>query len=203
MAADVGAGHLGSVRELGGVARSDLDEQDAFVDRQVMRVARLAQLVLVPRGRPVSGRLAMIRSGAPPLSRMNRSRRLVGFDPLHPQLGGAQHPRDQRRHDDRDDEEGRDLDAFGALEDVHDRGVDEDHCQQQVADPALALPARRERDGQGRRSHQHEHAGRVSAALRVDVGPEKDRDDEGDAVKISTSGRLALAHSGAMPYRGR
>ena len=95
----------------------------------------------------------------------------------------------------------RDLDAFGPLDDVDDRRVDED--QRDAARSRATSCARRhavQRDGERRRAHQHQHAGRVRAALRVDVGLEEDRDEEGDRREDQRPAAGApCAHSGAMP----
>ena len=90
---------------------------------------------------------------------------------------GTQDPGEQRDHDDAQDEERGDPDAFGPFEDVGDRGVDEHHGDDPEPDGALALlpAAGRERDGDRRGGHQHQHAGGVGAALGVDVGVEEDR----------------------------
>ncbi len=77
-----------------------------------------------------------------------------------------------------EDEQRRDLDAFRPFDDVHDRRVDED--ERDDREPARALWPDRDRHGNRGRRHQHEHAGRVGAALRVDVGVERDRHDEAD-----------------------
>ena len=128
MPADVDARRRCSVSENSDdVARPHFDEQHPFVRRQVMRFARLAQLVLrTPAASPVSGRLAMIADRRVRRFVNELQRGGVGLDPVHAQLGRSQHARHQRRHDDRDDEERRDLDAFGPLDDVDDRRVDED-----------------------------------------------------------------------------
>ena len=67
-------------------------------------------------------------------------------------------------------------------------------------DPACVLrPLERQRHSERGRRHQHEHAGRVRAALGLDIGVEDDRNEERDAVNSVTSGRVARVHSGAMP----
>src|SRR6476469_6040146 len=73
----------------------------------------------------------------------------IDFDPLGAQLGRAPGPRDQRGHDYRADKERGDMNAFGALNDVHNRSIDEYHRDQATADcrAALALSPGRERDG--------------------------------------------------------
>ena len=45
----------------------------------------------------------------------------------------------------------------------------------------LLLPPRGDRDRHGARGHQHQHAGRIGAGLRIDVGAEHDRDEDADA----------------------
>ncbi len=62
--ADVDALDLEDVAEVGRVGRPDFDEQHARVGRQMMRLLRLAQLVRVLAGRPVSGLFAIMRIGA-------------------------------------------------------------------------------------------------------------------------------------------
>ena len=109
--------------------------------------------------------------------------RLVELDLGHAQLGRAPEPRDERDDHDRGDEEGGDLDAVRPLDDVDDRRVDEDQRDQRrrpTAAPRWPAPPGRERHGDGGRGHQDQHAGGVGAALGVDVGPEDERDDEGD-----------------------
>ena len=95
----------------------------------------------------------------------------------------APEPRDERDDDDRGDEERGDLDAVRPLDDVDDRRVDEDQRRSRrtpTAAPRVPAPPGGERDGDGRRGHQDQHAGGVGAALGVDVGPEDERDGEGD-----------------------
>ena len=90
-------------------------------------------------------------------------------------------PRHQRGGDDRDDEPRGDLHAVRPLDDVDDGGVDE-HQRDQHEREALPRLARQtqQRHRHRRRRHQHQHAGRVGAALRVDVGLEQQRDEEHD-----------------------
>ena len=84
--------------------------------------------------------------------------------------------------DDGEDEERGDPDALGPLDDVDDRRVDEDERDhQEIRQPAAAGPVDDQRDRDRRRRHQHEDAGGVGAALRIDVGLEEDRHDERDA----------------------
>ena len=95
MSVDVRPLDLQGVSELGYVSRAHLEEQHAFLRRQMMGFAGFAQFVLV------FGGVAAIRSigddahggargGAKELLCL-----FVGFDPLHPQLGGAHYTRDQ------------------------------------------------------------------------------------------------------------
>ena len=80
------------------------------------------------------------------------------------------------------DKERSDPDAFGALEDVGHRGVDEHDGDDTEADGAFALfPAPGgKRHGNRGGGHQHQDAGGVGAALGVDVGVEQPGDQEPD-----------------------
>ena len=81
-----------------------------------------------------------------------------------------------------DDEPRGDLDAVRPLDDVGDRGVDEHQRDQHERDAAaaawLAQSSSVTATAAGR--HQHQHAGRVRAALGVDVGLEEHGDEERD-----------------------
>ena len=57
------------------------------------------------------------------------------------QFEGAADPGEQGDHDDPQDEERGDPDAFGPFEDVGHGGVDEHHGDDAEADGAFALPA--------------------------------------------------------------
>ena len=100
-----------------------------------------------------------------------------------------------------DDEPGSDLHAVGPLDDVDDRGVDEDE-RDHACRRATAGAARRTDSvtATRRRGHQHQHAGRVGAALRLDVRLEEHRDDERDGGEDHAPAAASpRAHSGAMP----
>ena len=60
---DRGPGDLQHATEGRCVSGLDFDEQDIRVRRKIVRVARLAELVLYSSARPESGRLAMMRTG--------------------------------------------------------------------------------------------------------------------------------------------
>ena len=83
--------HLAELRRIAGL---HLEKQHRIVDRDVMRIARLAQLVLVLlRSAPVRGRLAMIRTASPPFGRGDeRGGQFVRLDAEHAQLGRTQRP---------------------------------------------------------------------------------------------------------------
>ena len=100
-----------------------------------------------------------------------------------------------------EDEERRDLDAFGPLEDVRDRRVDEHDRDRHE---------RRPTDARCRHAviATASAAELMSTSTPVAYAPpcastlalEDDRDEDGDAGDdAATSGRLARAHSGAMP----
>ena len=123
--------------ELRDVPWPHLEKEDTLVGRQVMRVARFAQLVLVflhqTAIRPVgndSDRCVGRRVD-------EFTRRLVGIDAVHSQLRRAEHARGHGRDDDRDNENRCDLDAFGTLDDVDQRRVTENEREQQIAMPCL------------------------------------------------------------------
>ena len=105
--------HLAELRR---VAGPDLQEQHRLVRRQVMRIARLVQLVLVLGDVALVGAVRDDPDGAEPrgASSMNCRRGRVRLDAAHAKLGRSQHPRDQRGADDRHDEDRRDLQALRA-----------------------------------------------------------------------------------------
>ena len=147
-----------------------------------MRLLRLAQFVRVlfrqPGVRPV-------RDDADRRVRHLSEKLLghrVGGDALHAQLGRAQHPRDQRRHDDRDDEPRRDLHAVGPLDDVGDCRVDEHQRDDRRRHPLAMLPARRAPSVTATAADVISTSTPVAYAppCAVDVRVEDDRDEEGD-----------------------
>ena len=62
--------------------------------------------------------------------------------------------------------------------DVDERRVDEDQRDQAERRRTGRARRRVQRHGDRGRRHQHQHAGRVGAALRLDVGLEENRDQE-------------------------
>src|SRR5947209_6835925 len=182
VAADFDALDLHHVWNLRGVAHLHLKEQDLLFFRDVVVLALLFlfQPVLpdIAAPRPdgddvylASASLANERLGG-----------LVHLYPLDAQLGRAPHPRQERRDDDSPDEDGSDLDSVGALDDVDHRRVREDQRDEgegkRPRAPTLS-PQLRKSHGHRRRTHQDEHARRVSPALRVNVRLEDDRHREG------------------------
>jgi hypothetical protein len=71
---DIDACYIECQRELGDVAWAHFDEQHALLRQEMMRILGLAQLPLIySSGSPLSGLLAMIRTGDPAASLMKRS----------------------------------------------------------------------------------------------------------------------------------
>ena len=154
-----------------------LEEHHASVGRQVMRLARFAQLRRVLLGQPGIGPVGddaerLARRGVQELPRQ-----VVVLHAVRAQLGGPHHARDQRARHDGDDEPRRDLEALGPLGDV-DRGRVEEHREHDAEKRATAR--RRDHRGERHRRHQHEHASRVRAGLVVDVRLEDERHQETD-----------------------
>ena len=124
----------------------------------------------------------MIRIDSLAVGLLDELRRgLVEDEAVHAQLRRSKRPRHQRRDHDAEDEQRRDLDAFGPLHHVRDRGVEEHRGDRKEGNPPRHPAPRADRHRERRRAHQHQHAGGIRAALRLDIGAEDQRHDDVDA----------------------
>ena len=134
-------------------------------------------------------------------------RRVRNVETLECSSTGAGDARDDRGDQDRRDEEAGDFDARGLADDDVGSGVNEDRRDHQISPrcapgPGLSRstpPTIDDRCNAGAR-HEHQHAGRVCVSLGLDAGVEISRSPPRlMMVNKITRGRMARAHSGAMP----
>ena len=169
-----------SVSKSEGSVTVDLDEDDVvLVGQVVVGDGSGAIFSRYSSASPASGSLAISRILRRAQSRRNRSAVASSSTrwPAARRRGASREA--QRDRDDRGDEAGADLDAVGPLDDVGDRGVDEDRGDDARSRRSAALRRRRRAasvTATRGRGHQHQDAGGVGAALGVDVGVE----DPGD-----------------------
>src|SRR5262245_9908553 len=103
------------------------------------------------------------------------ARSVVQFDPFDTQFCRTQGARNERNDNDEDNEGRRNLYALWLFGDVEDRRVTENNRNRQVNPPPPLTAPLGDRHGDGGGKYQSQHAGRVSAALRVDVSVEENR----------------------------
>src|SRR5215213_2812076 len=153
VSADLHASHLQNVLELRGVLHIDLQEEYGLTWRDVVVLALLLLLAgvlprVVARAAPVGDDLdlALLRRLV-----YKALGRLVDLYPLLPELERAVDPRDERRGDDRDYEEGGDHEPVWPLYLVRREGVDEhnrDHPERErLASRAPPIRGERHREG--------------------------------------------------------
>src|SRR5829696_2426761 len=153
MAADLHAAYLEHVLELRGVLHVDLQEEYGLTWRDVVVLALLLLLAgvllgVVARAAPVGDDVDL---SLPRRLVYEALGCLVDLYPLLPELERAVNPRDERRGDDRDDEEGGDHEPLWPLYLVRREGVDEhdrDHPERErLASRAPPIRGERHREG--------------------------------------------------------
>ncbi|MNI67992.1 hypothetical protein D3C73_1236550 [compost metagenome] len=129
--------------EVRAVVHNDLDENGVAVNGQVAGLLGVLKLLPVSAGAEVLGLVGDDAHGAVAGVRREFKGFLVHLDMGSPEFEGAAHPGRETDNQDAQDEEGRNLQAVGALDRVDHGGVDEHEGDQSESNdlrPLLLSP---------------------------------------------------------------
>jgi hypothetical protein len=182
--------------EFGRIGAFDFEEDDLLVQgKSMLRADQVVDALEVFRGAgpgaPGYEADRLVPNGAQEVGRVGGE-----FNARDPQFGGAGGARYEGDEKDGEDEKAGDFEAFGALPDVHECGVDEDKGDKEEGEAGSGVPDG-EGDGAGGRGDDNQNAGGVCAALGIDVGVKADGYEKGDAHEDKDKGPC-----GAGPIRG-